>query len=622
MTTTEFALYELKQYMAQMGCEVEITLQVDEAAFDTKHFFKYDSFFDDAFKIYVKNGIGTISGTNERSLLYGVYHFLKKQGCRFLRPGKEGEYIPYTGNVKDVSECWYAAVRHRGTTDGYLGGGGKSLIGILDYIDWMPKMMMNSFFTELTDYYSTMRIKFQHNGNPYKKPEEISRETFRKYDKQVVDELKKRSLIRHSAGHGWTVALMDGIEMIGHVEDNVTTCSNAEILAEVEGERKFFKGKSLFTNLCYSKDIIRKRWAELVYSYSLQHPEVDVIHVWLADYFSNFCECEECRKLSQADWYVKLLNEIDAEFTKHESKKKIAFLIYFELAYPPLTERLENEDRFIMMFAPYGRDFSKTYKETPATDYVRKPLNQFDWEDMRMDYYLKQLYDWKEIFKGDSFVFDYSLLDRVSHTEITDVLFAPIPHKDCLCLWEYGLNGRIECGDTRGMTPTAITYHGMYEAMFYHTESYEDIEKDYFISCYGEGEPISTFLHAISRLLPREYMLLHSTVLTEENQKNLDTGFSLIQEFKKTLQMYVPDNRFHLINCYYFKEYLELLEFIFIVLLQKSKGCSSMEMDKFIDEYQKLVFRKEAVMPTYMTGRQWFIHIKSSFTNKDENKQF
>lgn len=58
-----------------------------------------------------------------------------------------------------------------------------------------------------------------------------------------------------------------------------------------------------------------------------------------------------------------LLNEIDEVFTEHQSDKKIVFLIYFELAYPPIKERIKNEDRFVMMFAPYGRDFTKAYRD-------------------------------------------------------------------------------------------------------------------------------------------------------------------------------------------------------------------------------------------------------------------
>ena len=620
MTTVNFAAYELNRYAAQMGISLTIDMKVDAAAFDITYFEKFDPFFDDAFMINVHDGEGTIVGTNERAVLLGVYHFLKKQGCRFLKPGRDGEYVPYIGCAHDVSECWYAALRHRGTTSACWGGG-RGLCDMLDYIDWMPKMMMNSFFIELTDYYCDVCSAMKNMDNPYKSQEILSRETFDIYDKQIVEATKKRGLIRHGAGHGWTIELMDGVEKMTRGEDNAI-CTNPEIMAEIDGERKFFNGKSMYTNLCYSQDLVRKKWAEAVYAYSLEHPEVDVIHVWLADYFSNFCECENCRKLSQSDWYVKLLNAIDAEFAKHGSKKKLAFLIYFELAYPPLSERIHNEERFIMMFAPYGRDFTKTYKACTAAEYVRKPLNKFGREDMRMDYYLKQLSQWQSVFKGDSFVFDYSLFDRAFHSEITHVIHAPIQHEDCLRLKEYGLNGRIDCSDTKGLTPTALAYHAMFEAMFYKRESYEEIEKDYFISCYGEGETIREFLHKVGDLLPRAYMLLRTSKLTDADKVNLSDGLALVRSFRKQFKSYVPENTTHMRNCWYFEQYLEILELIFDILHQKSKGISKEKLDALIEVYRCLIFRKEEIMPNYMKGEFWFTHIKSVFANADEYVQF
>lgn len=621
MTTITFASYELNRYVAQMGCSHKIDMKVDEKNFDTTKFQNFDAFFDDAFSIEVTNGTGCIIGINERSVLLGVYHFLKQQGCRFLRPGQDGEYVPFIEKLQDVSECWYAAVRHRGTSSAWWGGGGRGLVDMLAYIDWMPKMMMNSFFIELTDYYCDIYALLENVNNPYKSAEYFPRELFNEYDKRVVEEIKKRSLIRHGAGHGWGVELMEGIEEVTRKVDNAV-CTNTEILAEIQGERKLFKGKSMYTNLCYSQDDVRKKWAEAVYKCSVQHPEIDVIHIWLADYFSNFCECENCRKLSQSDWYVKLLNEIDEEFTKHGSNKKLSFLIYFELAYPPMVERIKNEDRFIMMFAPYGRDFTKTYKECPATDYVRKPLNQFDWEDMRMEYYLKQLQEWQEIFKGDSFVFDYTLLERASECEVTDMLLGSVLHEDCLRLKEYGLNGRIDCINTRAMTPTAVEYHAMFEAMFYQKESYEEIEKDYFTNSYGEEEPIREFLHTISKLLPREYMLLRTATFSETDKDNLSKGLELIRDFKNTIKCYVPKHPSQVKNCYYFSEYLDILECIFNALFEKSKGLTVEDMEPYIEEYRHLIFRKEAIMPAYMSGDAWFKHIKSTFTNTDEHVQF
>ena len=129
----EFALNELKKYASIIGIDINIGLFVDLSVFDTTRFFRFEQKYDDAFEIKVKNGNGTIKATNERAVLIGVYHYLKCQGCRFLKPGKDGEYIPHRDTALDVDEIWYAKVRHRGSTsmaawnaftgfDAYAGG--------------------------------------------------------------------------------------------------------------------------------------------------------------------------------------------------------------------------------------------------------------------------------------------------------------------------------------------------------------------------------------------------------------------------------------------------------------------------------------------------------------------
>lgn len=621
MNTMEFAAYELNRYAATMGIHIQVKLIVDAEQFDRTKFFRFDVRYDDAFVIDVKSGAGTITATNERAVLLGVYHFLKKQGCRFLKPGKDGEYIPLLERVQDVSETWYAKTRHRGTTDRVCHSDALGAEGMLAFIDWLPKAMMNSYFIELPDYYDDLKLALEHRKNPYKDAEELTYERYLQYDAWIVEEMKKRGLIRHGAGHGWTIMMMDGIDDITSKAVDAV-CANPEILAEIDGERKTYNSKPLHTNLCYSQAKVRRKMAENVYAYSVEHPEVDFIHVWLADYFNNFCECENCRKLAQSDWYIKILNEIDEVFTAHGSDKKIVFLIYFELAYLPIQERINNEDRFVMMFAPYGRDFTKAYREWEEVPHAPAPLNQFKREYMHMGRYLYLLKQWQQIFKGDSFVFDYSLYDAVSHTEVTNVGFAPVPYQDCMDLTVYGLNGRIECGQTNAMTPTSLILYSMADAMFYGEKDFAEIEEDYFTVSYGEEQKVLPFLKEMSVVLPTKYMLCKTKLLTEEDAARLQGGLDRVREFKKEFINYMPTEAVHRQNCRYFREYLELLEFVFLVMRDKALGCSEEQIEEYIEKYRHLVFRKEEIMPLYMSGRSWLGHISLSFRNKKQENEF
>lgn len=614
MRTISFAEYELKRYTAAMGVYPEISLNVDIEAFDTTNFFQFNPKFDDAFKIKIKNGTGTITATNERAVLLGVYHFLKTQGCSFIHPEVGGEIIPHITKVCDVDQIWYAKTRHRGFTDGVTAGDERGFDIILKHIDWLPKMMANSFFTELTDYYSHYCNLFSYMGNPYKKPDNLTREQFEKNDRRLVEEMQKRGLIRHGAGHGWTVELM-GLNEI-HRTAEVQMCEHPEILAQINGERKYYMDSPLFSNLCYSNPKVRQDFAKLVYDYSVSHPEIDVIHVWLGDQFSNFCECDECKKLTPTDWYVKILNEIDEIFTRHGSDKKIGFLTYFELCFPPTTEHIVNQERFILMFAPYQRNFRQPYRDVVPKPYTWRGLNTYTEADMDASLYLAQLKDWKKAFTGDSFVFDYTFFEKPSNVDTTNVLYANIPYSDSVFLPEIGLNGRIECGGMRCMSPTALNMHADLLPLFYGDISYENFYNNFFTSCYGEGEEISDFLEEMAKAMPYDHlctMLGKKMPLTPDEAEKLTEGRDALRRFRDKLFEYNPDKSEHRLNCFYFREYLDILEFIQTALLEKTENTTEEETKKKVDSLFELTHRKEAIMPAILNARaitkffQWLI---------------
>ena len=74
-------------------------------------------------------------------------------------------------------------------------------------------------------------------------------------------------------------------------------------------------GSSHNTNLCYSMECVQKSLEDDVVSYCTEHPGVDYLHFWLADGQRSFCECDECQKMRVADYYVKMLNELDEKLT-------------------------------------------------------------------------------------------------------------------------------------------------------------------------------------------------------------------------------------------------------------------------------------------------------------------
>ena len=53
-----------------------------------------DPTLDDAIAIDVRSRQGIIAGTNPRAVLIATYRYLTELGCRWVRPGTDGEIIP------------------------------------------------------------------------------------------------------------------------------------------------------------------------------------------------------------------------------------------------------------------------------------------------------------------------------------------------------------------------------------------------------------------------------------------------------------------------------------------------------------------------------------------------
>ena len=104
--TVLFAAHELRKYLRMMMPECgHIEIGFDPAA---KEGFRLglmqqlgldvsdaeDPELDDILYIDTTESGGIIAGDNPRSVLLAVYEFLRQNGCRWLLPGPDGEYIP------------------------------------------------------------------------------------------------------------------------------------------------------------------------------------------------------------------------------------------------------------------------------------------------------------------------------------------------------------------------------------------------------------------------------------------------------------------------------------------------------------------------------------------------
>ena len=190
---------------------------------------------DDEIHIAVEGDHGLIAGSNPRSVLMAVYRYLWALGCRWLRPGPEGEFIPHADPAAvDVHLHEIPAYRHRAVCI----EGAVSLENVLDMVDWLPKLGLSGYFMQFREGFTFFDRWYRHQNNPLKTPQAFSVEQAREFTRQMEEELQKRGLVYHAIGHGWTCEAF-GVPCLGWDQEpgRLWPPEFLSIVAEVNGKR-------------------------------------------------------------------------------------------------------------------------------------------------------------------------------------------------------------------------------------------------------------------------------------------------------------------------------------------------------------------------------------------------
>ena len=162
-SAVDYAAEELRKYLRMMMPEcgnIEIRYAPDakdgfrlglmqQLGLDTSD--AEDTELDDILYIDTDMNGGVIAGDNPRSILLSVYEYLRQNGCRWLFPSVDGEFIP----MQDIKPVKY---RHKPTSRyrGLCNEGSEFQSGMVDCIEFLPKVGMNVFMMEFfipTSYY-------------------------------------------------------------------------------------------------------------------------------------------------------------------------------------------------------------------------------------------------------------------------------------------------------------------------------------------------------------------------------------------------------------------------------------------------------------------------------------
>ena len=493
----DYAAEELKKYLRMMmpTCgEIEIAYApdaVDGFRLGVMIDFKLDTSeaadirLDDILHIDTDAQGGIIAGSNPRSVLLSVYRYLTINGCRWLFPGIDGEFIP----IKNIAPTKYhkmADCRYRGQCN----EGAEYQPNMIEAIEFTPKLGMNIFMIECFAplYYNSY---YNHRYNDVnREPEPVTKETLIQWKKQCEVEIAKRGLQFHDIGHGWTT--------LGLGIDPETRLTEAEwearpefaeaqpYLALCDGKRTVYRGNPWLTNFCMSNPEGRKRVTKAIADYAEMSTNVDFLHVWLADAVNKHCECEACAKKSASDWYTILLNEIDTELTRRDLDTHIVMISYYDTLFAPETERFNNPKRFTILLATITRTYTEGVAQRPVSidrlpKYERNKINLPKENDIGIAF----AKSWKNACNVDVIVYEYHFWVNQVY-EPSTIRFAKIIHEDIKGYKYHGFGGTIEDGSQRSFFPNGFSFYVYGQTLFDTSVDFEALKEDYFSHAYGK----------------------------------------------------------------------------------------------------------------------------------------
>ena len=515
--TVDFAADELKKYLRMLMPECgDIDVGFDpNAQTDFRVGFMSDFGLDtsdaedisqdDIVYIDADEKGGVIAGSNPCATLIAVYRYLRFQGCRWLFPGIDGERIPMIQKLEPVQYRKMADYRLRGQCN----EGAEYQPNMIESIDFSPKIGLNSYSIEFDNPYVYYERYYSHTYNTVREPEPVHRDTILQWKRQCEVELQKRGMQVFDMGHGWTAEPFGLDSSTGWVPiegyEETISDETRKYLALIKGERKLFLDMPICTNVCMSQPEVRRIMVNYIADYAQNHSNIGVLMVSFADARNNHCECDACRKKRPSDWYIILLNELDEELTKRNLDTKLKFSAYSNTFWAPLTEKLNNKNRFIMCFAPIWRLYTETYGEEPDMEKIAPFVHNNLILPHGMSESLAYLYQWKEIWDGDCFSFEYHFMDH-QFEDPSSMFMAKLLYDDIQGLKKHNLTGLLEDGSQRSFFPTGFNFYLYGEALFDASVPYETLKEDYFSHAFGQDwQEVVRYLEAVRDCLDFTY---------------------------------------------------------------------------------------------------------------------
>lgn len=350
--------------------------------------------FKDSFSLNSENGRLYIKGSNSRSVLYGIFDYLRAFGFDFIYPGREGEIIPeepeFTIDNFHVSESADRSFRGIAAAPDV-----ENLQEGYDLIRFMVQNKYNIFFMEGFDVerpgdeYSVIDgvHPLQHVEYLLKEKSWEERKEIALKKQTMVEYARKYGLLIERGGHGWNYGVPEH-----YAANHNMTPEEGRALFQAKGKvnEQALVAVSTWFQICLCREEVRDIYVEHIISYLKEHHhEMDIAAIWLGDGYDNKCQCEECLKVPFSNWYMEIFRKVALWAQKELPELKLECIMYFETLEEPTSNFLEGLNNVILNLAVWRHCYFHTLDDEKCRlpgwipDY-RNNASHDDANDMRI----------------------------------------------------------------------------------------------------------------------------------------------------------------------------------------------------------------------------------------------
>ena len=512
--------------------------------------------FQDSFSLKSRDGKLYITGSNARSVLYGVYKYLKHFGFAFLYPGPEGEVIPenpaFTVDGFDLTESASRTFRGMAFRPFYIthdpAKEDEVLAEAFDLLGFMAKNQYNLFFMEgfdevrPGDKYSVVdgvhplqHVEFLHNGKTWEERCRIARLQY-----SVVEEARRYGMLIERGGHGWNYGVPEHYAVNHHIslED-----AKKQLKAKGKVNEQAEVAVSTWFQLCIGEEEVRQIYADHIIDFLVEHRgEADIAAIWMGDGYDNKCQCEKCIKQPFSDLYLDIFRRVALKAKKVLPELTLECLIYFETLEPPTRNWLEGLDNVILNLAVWRQCFFHKLDDPACRlpdwipDYRNNRTHDSpnDKRIINYDQYLPYE-NWRKMVKNDikCLVFNYITLGPDCDRHFMSYDLKPLLDNSLADFDRLNIDGMVDCQcHCSWDKPANLQLYGA-GRMLWNKADHDTgrIRRELFEALYGEkAEAVSAYCDKMSALLLSCGDYHHSLSKDPALQKKLHDGLVQLEK--------------------------------------------------------------------------------------------